>query len=251
MSGIRLATYRNPYWPPLDVEILDAIVQHQPNACVGRPFTVPLVEYLLVTLKVDSSWPQTVQAWYQAITSWIPKRALDWWMRQLPRDDALEHMPLRWWQYRAQRVVVAWHGSNPVGIVALTHVYWRDRLPLEPMAVPRVAALYEVRGLVVDPKFRRSGVGTTLISELIAEARDLNQLDTFAVTTNPAAAAMFEACGATTNPSCPEFPFTTAGIRSLTCWCVGVSRYPACAACPMRPGRLWFWSTVAAPGKLQ
>lgn len=237
MSDARYTIHRNPCWPPLSNDINQLLNQHDPELLLGYTFQEPTVEYLLEHLTFDPSWPQPVQAWYIAITSWIPTEALVWWEGQFDEKSALSPMPRAWWLYRARSIVVAWDENKPIGAVALTHVYGRDRSKYLAQHEP---LFNEVRGLVVESSYRTTGVGIRLMEAVVREAYNTSYVATFAVTTNPLAAKIFAAIGASeTSP----YPIADYAMRSLVCWEWLMPGIPLCTDCPRRPGQLWWWPT--------
>lgn len=243
MVGVTFETYLPPEGEDLNDERLCALNRHAPEVIGGRAFAAEALAQRLLREDVDSSWPDTLQKWYEAKTGWLPPALLEWWDEQQKINPEVDRQPYEWWMSEADVVVGAWIGSRPVGASALVDVHWKDRPEYNSASNTGSwnsnPVFQEVRGWVVDEEFRGSGVGRLVFERILAVAHQ-RRLPIVAVTTNPRAAKFFERHGAldgTDTPRSPAYPISP----ELACWGDRRREAKRCEFCPRKPGQMWVW----------
>jgi hypothetical protein len=220
--------------------IQSSIYGHKPS--IGWDSGESLAEHVLSTIDVDETWPATVRRWHAEASQWIPPHVFAWWMDQFDSEGKLHTMAPQWWQCRAHRFVAALADGEPVGGVALAPVHFGDR-GIDNITADRKHLFYELRGLAVDPRHRRTAakVGTHLVSTLVQDASRAQETPTFAITNNPNAARIFASTGASADCDHMLFRHLAADVlQGVVCWCAPRAD-PLCDECPVRPEQLWWW----------
>jgi GNAT superfamily N-acetyltransferase len=195
--------------------------------------------------RLTAESPQITQ-WHNIITSWMPEEAQKWWLEQFDdHNKHLDSMSKYWWQLRTRNFIFAHEKGNidhPLGAVALTKVYSYER-PHIPELNKR-ALFYEIRGVVVDESRRREKIGQALVvAALRAAVESGESLPTFAITTNKAAAAMFEAVGGKKEAS-KDYPHGGGPLyKRLVCWDSFEEGPLPCNACPKHHDTVSWWKT--------
>jgi RimJ/RimL family protein N-acetyltransferase len=204
--------------------------------------------YLLRTMRADDRMPPHIREWRDEMNDWMPKTRYNWWQRQFPKNPVLDNMPKHWWKVMSQAFVTARRGRNTVGALALSEVRHYDRLIKRERLVGVGDLMFlEIRGFVTADRYRERGIGTAMVEAVLDTAYELNVAPTFAVTTNPAAARVFEKCGGRTDDK-SNFEQLYRFIHKLdakaACW------HPertfedvVCDGCPLNPGQFWWWPT--------
>lgn len=168
-----------------------------------------------------------VDQWYKAVTTWMPADAEKWWLEQFKANEHLDAMPQEWWRQRTRNLIIARDKdtARPVGAVALTMIYMDERnIGVVPRTEFEDPFFHEIRGLVVDESYRGERIGRKLVRAAleIATASDIRK-PTVAVTTNPAAARLFETMKGELHPTNAKgFPdqstFYAEYYNKYLCW---------------------------------
>ena len=185
----------------------------------------------------------------------MPPIAEERWLQQFENSETLDPMSQEWWRLRARNLFVAYEDGNearPLGDFALTIVYAHERFSNPTVISPfKHPLFYELRGLVVDDSCRGQGVGQKLVEAALHQAAiSEERLPTFAITTNPIAAKLFEKAGATNHPSKEEFPYKSvraSDYNKMACWSRLEEEPRYCDACPINNNTAWWWPTHRKP----
>jgi ribosomal protein S18 acetylase RimI-like enzyme len=196
-----------------------------------------------------------IDEWYNSISNWIPSSTEEWWLNQFENSETLDSMPQEWWRLRTRKLIAGYEDGDiarPLASFAITKVYAHERFKSLIANAPFEHALfYEARGLAVDYSCQGRGLGRMVTEETLNQIAILEErLPTFAITTNPIAAKIFQKIGATNKPTREEFPFKAvpaSHYNQVACWSRFEEEPPYCVACPVKSNTAWWWATHRNP----
>jgi GNAT superfamily N-acetyltransferase len=208
------------------------------------------VAYLLRHMRADDRMPPHVREWRDGMNNWMPRTQFEWWQRQFPKNPGLDNMQKHWWRVMSPAFVTARRGRNTVGALALSEVRHYDRFSQGKGVVGGGKLMFlEIRGFVTAERYRGQGIGTAMVEAAVETAYEMNIAPTFAVTTNPAAARVFEKCEGRDEDSLNYerlYRYLYKMDAETACW------HPdrpfkdlLCKGCPLNPGQFWWWPTHA------
>jgi GNAT superfamily N-acetyltransferase len=269
-NSIKFETYINPYSDEdIDrIEFGDFIVKEEQARAKARVETFwedfhrnkeEMGEFLQRKYPSRLTDSSEFTEWHDKITNWMPSDAEDWWLGQFENNAALESMPQEWWRLRARSFHVARDTNDqnrPVGALAVTKIYFSERVSLLGGMPYDSPALYEPRGHVVAESRQGQGIGTGLWRTAIRFiTMSEERLPSVAITTDQAEARLLKKEGGTNKPSFGDLPRGLGAVGSLNNWLVCWERFEPklgperrfCDACPVKHNTAWWFPTHRRP----